>query len=154
MTEVAGLGTTHAWYAENRLGSIGVALPYINVRVAAVDDASRTLATDEVGELMVKGPIVRQGYFGDKAATSQAIEPDGWLHTGDLASMDEDGYFFVVDRKKDMILTGRYNIYPAEIERVLAQQNPIKRFIDRLRDWGTRLAPRGLATSRGGGWCH
>lgn len=121
MTELAGIGTTHAWYAENRLGSIGVALPYVNVQVAAIDDASQTLNPGEVGELMVKGPIVMQGYFGNEAATSEAIEPDGWLHTGDLASMDEDGYFFVVDRKKDMILTGGYNIYPAEIERVLAR---------------------------------
>lgn len=121
MTELAGLGTTHAWYAENRLGSIGVALPYVEARVADVDDAAKTLPPGEVGELMVKGPIVMQGYFGNEKATAETIEPDGWLHTGDLASMDEDGYFFVVDRKKDMILTGGYNVYPAEIERVLAQ---------------------------------
>lgn len=120
MTELAGLGTTHAWYAENRHGSVGVALPYISARVADVDDASKTLAPGEVGELMIKGPLVMQGYFGNEAATREAIEPDGWLHTGDLASMDDDGYFFVVDRKKDMILTAGYNVYPAELERVIA----------------------------------
>ncbi len=69
---------------------------------------------------MCKGPIVMQGYFGNEAATKETIEPDGWLHSGDLCSMDEDGYFYVVDRKKDMILTAGYNVYPAEIERVLA----------------------------------
>ncbi len=74
----------------------------------------------EVGELMCKGPIVMQGYFGNEAATEETIEPDGWLHTGDLCKIDEDGYYYVVDRKKDMILTAGYNIYPAEIERVLA----------------------------------
>ena len=121
MTELAGLGTTHAWYAENRLGSIGVSLPYVECRVADIDDADVTLAPGEVGELMVRGPIVMQGYFGNEEATADAIEPDGWLHSGDLARMDNEGYFYVVDRKKDMILTAGYNVYPAEIERVLAQ---------------------------------
>ena len=69
---------------------------------------------------MARGPIVMQGYFGNDAATAENIEDDGWLHTGDLASMDEDGYIFIVDRKKDMILTAGYNIYPAELERVIA----------------------------------
>ena len=85
-----------------------------------MEDASKTLPPGEVGELMCKGPIVMQGYFGNEAATKETIEPDGWLHTGDLCTMDEDGYYYVVDRKKDMILTAGYNIYPAEIERVLA----------------------------------
>ena len=74
----------------------------------------------EVGELMIRGPIVMQGYFGNEAATKEVIEPDGWLHTGDLASMDEDGAIFVVDRKKDMINTAGFKVFPAEIERVVA----------------------------------
>jgi len=120
MTELGGLGTTHPLYGANRHGSIGVALPQVEVRIADVEDATRTLAADEVGELMVRGPIVMQGYFGNEAATRDAIEPDGWMHTGDLAKTDADGYFFIVDRKKDMILTAGYNIYPAELERVIA----------------------------------
>ena len=120
MTELAGLGTGNAFYAENRLGSIGVALPFTECRVAEVDDPSKTLPPGEVGELLCKGPTVMQGYFGNEAATRETIEPDGWLHTGDLCKIDEDGYYYVVDRKKDMILTAGYNIYPAEIERVLA----------------------------------
>jgi len=72
------------------------------------------------GELMVRGPIVMMGYFGDDEKTRETLEPDGWLHTGDLGTMDEDGCVYIVDRKKDMILTGGYNVYPAEIERVLA----------------------------------
>jgi long-chain acyl-CoA synthetase len=63
---------------------------------------------------------VMMGYFNNEDQTREAIEPDGWLHTGDLGTMDEDGCVFIVDRKKDMILTGGYNVYPAEIERVLA----------------------------------
>ena len=119
MTEIAGLGTTHPSYGPNRHGSIGVPMPLVSARIAAVDDASVTLPSGAVGELMVRGPIVMQGYFGNEAATRETIEPDGWLHTGDLARMDDDGYVFVV-RRKDMILTAGYNVYPAEIERVLS----------------------------------
>ena len=138
MTELAGLGTTHAWYGENRLGSIGVSLPYIECRVADIDSAKTTLAPGEVGELMVRGPIVMQGYFRNEKATAETIEPDGWLHSGDLARMDDEGYFFVVDRKKDMILTAGYNVYPAEIERVLAEHpavamSAVGRVVDELK---------------------
>ena len=94
-------------------------MPYCELRIADVDDASSTLPRDEVGELMVRGPIVMMGYFGDEAKTAETLEADGWLHSGDLGTMDEDGCVFIVDRKKDMILTGGYNVYPAEIERVL-----------------------------------
>lgn len=120
MTEIAGLGTTHALYGPNVHGSIGVALPGIEVRVGGFDDPSATMPPKEPGELMVRGPIVMLGYFGNEAGTKEAIEPDGWLHTGDVAVSDEDGRFFIVDRRKDMILTAGYNVYPAEIERVIA----------------------------------
>src|SRR5579859_4415906 len=121
MTEIAGLGTSNTVYGPRRLGSIGVAVPHVECRIADATDPSRTLLAEEVGELMVRGPIVMQGYFGNAEATRETIEPDGWLHTGDLARMDADGFIFVVDRKKDMILTGGFNVYPAEIERVIAQ---------------------------------
>ena len=78
------------------------------------------LETGEVGELMIKGPLVMQGYYGNEEATKAAIEPDGWMHTGDVAKMDEGGYIYIVDRRKDMILTAGFNIYPAELERVIA----------------------------------
>jgi long-chain acyl-CoA synthetase len=120
MTELAGLGTTHALYAPNVHGSIGVALPGIEIRVASFDDPGRTVPAGDPGELMVRGPIVMQGYYGNDAATRETIEPDGWLHTGDVAVADVAGYFRIVDRRKDMIITAGYNVYPAEIERVLA----------------------------------
>jgi len=120
MTELAGLGTTHALYAPNVHGSIGVALPGIEIRVASFDDPGRTVPAGDPGELMVRGPIVMQGYYGNDAATRETIEPDGWLHTGDVAVADAAGYFRIVDRRKDMIITAGYNVYPAEIERVLA----------------------------------
>ncbi len=120
MTEIAGPGTTTPWYGENRHGSIGLQLPRVECRIADVEDASKTLPTGEIGELMVRGPIVMQGYYGNEAATRETIEPDGWLHSGDLAREDEDGYFWIVDRRKDMILTAGFNVYPAELERVIA----------------------------------
>ncbi len=120
MTELAGLGTTFAHYGPIKHGSIGVALPYVEARIADADDATKTLGADEPGELMIRGPIVMLGYYGNEDATRETIEPDGWLHTGDIAMMDNDGCIFIVDRKKDMILTAGYNIYPAELERVIA----------------------------------
>ena len=120
MTELGGLGTTFPVYGPYKHGSIGVQLPYVECRIAEVDDAAKTVSTNDVGELMVRGPIVMQGYFGNEEKTRETIEPDGWLHTGDLARMDEDGCIFIVDRKKDMILTAGFNVYPAEIERVVA----------------------------------
>jgi long-chain acyl-CoA synthetase len=120
MTEIAGLGSTHPFYGNNKHGSIGCALPYCELRIADAEDAAKTMPRGEVGELMVRGPIVMMGYFGDEEKTRETLEPDGWLHTGDLGTMDADGCVFIVDRKKDMILTGGYNVYPAEIERVLA----------------------------------
>jgi len=121
MTELAGLGTTFPSNGPIKLGSIGVALPHVEARIADVDDASKTMPRGEVGELMIKGPIVMQGYYGNDDATREAIEPDGWLHSGDIARMDEDGAIFVVDRKKDMINTAGFKVFPAEVERVVAE---------------------------------
>jgi long-chain acyl-CoA synthetase len=120
MTEIAGLGSTHPLYGNNKHGSIGCALPYCELRIADTEDATKTMPLGEVGELMVRGPIVMMGYFNDEEKTRETLEPDGWLHTGDLGTMDPDGCVFIVDRKKDLILTAGYNVYPAEIERVLA----------------------------------
>jgi long-chain acyl-CoA synthetase len=120
MTELAGPGIMQHSYCENRLGSVGIMMPFMQGRIADPADPSKTLAQGEVGELMVKGPFNMLGYYGNEKATRETIEPDGWLHSGDLCKMDADGYFYIVDRKKDMILTAGYNIYPAEIERVIA----------------------------------
>jgi long-chain acyl-CoA synthetase len=119
MTEIAGLGTTHAFYAPLIRGSIGVALPGVELRVADLDDYQRPLDPGQAGELMVRGPIVMEGYWGNQEATDEVLEKDGWLHTGDVATADRDGHFYIVDRRKDMIITGGYNVYPAEIERVI-----------------------------------
>ena len=84
------------------------------------DDAGKVLATGEIGELCVKGPQVMKGYWQRPEETAKVIDADGWLHTGDMARMDERGYFFIVDRKKDMILVSGFNVYPNEVEDVVA----------------------------------
>jgi long-chain acyl-CoA synthetase len=121
MTELSGLGTTHALYAPNVHGSIGVALPGIELRTDSLDNPGETTPIGEPGELMVRGPIVTLGYWGDEEATRAVLDADGWLTTGDVAYVDEDGHYFIVDRLKDMIITGGYNVYPAEIERVVSE---------------------------------
>ena len=119
MTELAGPGIMQHSYCENRLGSVGIMMPFMQGRIANPEDPSKDMPVGEVGELMVKGPFNMIGYYGNEKATAETIEPDGWLHSGDLCKMDADGYFYIVDRKKDMILTAGYNIYPAEIERII-----------------------------------
>jgi long-chain acyl-CoA synthetase len=89
------------------------------MQVVDLDNPLNVLGPGERGELMFRGPLVMDGYYGNDEATRRSIEPDGWLHSGDIATMDEDGYFTIVDRKTDMILTAGFNVYPAEIERVL-----------------------------------
>ena len=121
MTELGGLGLTHPHNGPRRLGSIGVPLPLSEAKIAAVGDPGTEMPRGEVGELMMRGPLVMQGYFGNEEATRATVEPDGWMHTGDLVRKDEDGYFYVVDRAKEVIISGGYNIYPAELERIIAQ---------------------------------
>ena len=125
MTEIAGLGATFPLFGPNKHGSIGCAIPYCELKIVDVDDCSKQMSAGEVGELMVKGPITMMGYFGDEEKTRETLEPDGWLHSGDLAKIDQDGCVYIVDRKKDMIITGGYNVYPAEIERVLAANQKV-----------------------------
>lgn len=120
MTEIGGLGTTHTLYGPNKLGSIGIPLPHMEARIEVRHGASGEQSGPEVGELLIRGGIVMQGYFNNAKATAEALTEDGWLRTGDLGYIDEDGFIFLVDRAKDMIITGGFNVYPAELERVIA----------------------------------
>jgi long-chain acyl-CoA synthetase len=120
MTELGGAGTSNCSYMPNVHGSIGFALPGAEARVGALGDPAATVADGEPGELMIRGPLVMLGYYGNEEATRAAIEPGGWMHTGDIATRDDEGHYFIVDRRKDLIITGGFNVYPAEIERVIA----------------------------------
>ncbi|MGV8922753.1 MAG: AMP-binding protein [Thermomonas sp.] len=99
-------------------GSIGLPVPSTDVCIK--DDDGNLLPMGEIGELCVKGPQVMRGYWQRPEDTAQSIDAGGWLHTGDMARMDENGYFYIVDRKKDMILVSGFNVYPNEIEDVIA----------------------------------
>jgi acyl-CoA synthetase (AMP-forming)/AMP-acid ligase II len=96
--------------------SVGKDLPFLEARV--VDEDDTLLRPGEVGELICRGPNVMKGYYGNPEGTRETIR-NGWLYTGDLARMDEEGFFYIVDRKKEMIVSGGENIYPREIEEVL-----------------------------------
>ncbi len=104
--------------AETVAGTCGRALPGTEVR--CVDEQGRPVPTGEAGEVLLRGYHVMQGYFDDEAATREAIDADGWLHTGDVGVLDERGYLRITDRLKDMFIVGGFNCYPAEIERLLA----------------------------------
>jgi long-chain acyl-CoA synthetase len=99
-------------------GAIG--LPISSTDACVKDDEGRTLAHGEVGELCIKGPQVMQGYWQRPEETAKVMDAEGWLHTGDMAKMDPAGFFYIVDRKKDMILVSGFNVYPNEIEDVIA----------------------------------
>jgi long-chain acyl-CoA synthetase len=108
---------------ESRPGSIGT--PIEGVEMKVVDDDGAEVAQGEVGEIVIRGHNVMKGYWNRDDATAEAIR-DGWFHTGDMATVDEDGYFFIVDRKKDMIIRGGYNVYPREIEEVLYEHPAVR----------------------------
>ena len=99
-------------------GSIGLPIPSTDACIK--DEDGNLLPVGEVGELCIKGPQVMKGYWQRPGETAEAIDADGWLHTGDMARMDEQGFFYIVDRKKDMILVSGFNVYPNEIEDVIA----------------------------------
>ncbi|HKH39360.1 MAG TPA: AMP-binding protein, partial [Rubrobacter sp.] len=103
-----------------REGSIGIPIPSTEARIVDVETGETEMPIGESGELIIKGPQVMKGYFNMPQETAETLK-DGWLYTGDVASMDESGYFYIVDRKKDMIVASGYNVYPREIEEVLFQ---------------------------------
>ena len=109
---MSGLATTFATGRLRKPGSVGRPSGSTEVRIANPDERG-------VGEVQFRGPSVIRGYWNDPAATAQAIDPEGWLSTGDLGYLDEGGDLFLVDRKKEMIIRGGYNVYPREVEEVL-----------------------------------
>jgi acyl-CoA synthetase (AMP-forming)/AMP-acid ligase II len=100
-----------------RLASAGT--PALGVEVRLVNETGQEAATAELGEILLRGDTIMPGYWQDSEATSAVLDAEGWLHTGDLAYKDADGYVYIVDRKKDMIISGGFNIYPREVERVI-----------------------------------
>jgi long-chain acyl-CoA synthetase len=104
----------------NKTGSIGMPLPDVDARIISLDDEVTVLAPGEIGELVLKGPQVFNGYHNMPTETNNALR-DGWLYTGDIARMDEEGYFYIVDRKKELIKPGGFQVWPREVEEVISE---------------------------------
>jgi long-chain acyl-CoA synthetase len=117
MSETCAIASFNRPDRERKPGSIGIPVPGVEMRV--VDGDGNDVPQGEVGEILIKGPVVMKGYWNREDATAETIDSDGWLHSGDMATVDEDGFYFIVDRKKDMIIRGGFNVYPREIEEVL-----------------------------------
>jgi long-chain acyl-CoA synthetase len=118
LSEAAPTVAAHRRDEPIKPGSVGRAFPGVEVRI--VDDLGNDVPDGEPGELIVRGENVTPGYFRNEEATREAIR-DGWLHTGDVARIDEDGYIFIVDRKKDLIIRGGFNIYPRDLEEAISR---------------------------------
>ncbi len=110
---------------ENRTGSIGFPFPDVDFKIRDIDTGEEELPPGESGELVIQCPDLMLGYYNRPEETAYALR-DGWLYTGDIATMDEDGYFYLVDRKKDMIITGGFNVYPREVEDVLYEHPAVR----------------------------
>jgi long-chain acyl-CoA synthetase len=109
---------------ERKPGSIGT--PIEGVEMKVVDDDGNDVAQGEVGEIVIRGHNIMKGYWNRAEATAEAITDEGWFHSGDMAKVDEDGYFFIVDRKKDLIIRGGYNVYPREVEEILYEHPAVQ----------------------------
>jgi long-chain acyl-CoA synthetase len=120
MTEASSVTHVNPRHGLGKPGSIGVPIVGTDARIVDVEAGSHELAPGQGGELVVRGPQVMQGYWNQPQETAEVLH-DGWLYTGDIARMDEDGYFYIEDRKKDLIITSGYNVYPREVEEVLYQ---------------------------------
>jgi long-chain acyl-CoA synthetase len=116
LSETTGMGSFNTPDRERKAGSIGVPIGGTEFRL--VDDDDNDVAKGERGEIVMRGPFVMKGYWNKPDATADTIR-DGWFHTGDIGEVDDDGYYFIVDRKKELVIRGGYNVYPREVEEVL-----------------------------------
>jgi long-chain acyl-CoA synthetase len=125
MSETTSLGISNPVLGLRKTGSIGIPWPDTDVRLVDLDEGKEDVPRGQPGEILIKSPLVMKEYWNKPDETAKHVS-DGWLHTGDIAVMDEDDYFQIVDRKKDMIIAGGYNIYPREVDEVLYEHPKIK----------------------------
>jgi long-chain acyl-CoA synthetase len=125
MTELSPVSHANPWRATMKPGSVGIPLPDTDCRIVDVETGTRDLGIGESGEILLKGPQMSQGYYKKPEETAEAFR-DGWFHTGDIGYMDDEGYLYIVDRKKDMVIAGGFNIYPREIDEVLFEHPKVK----------------------------
>ncbi len=120
LSESTSLGISNPVLGLKKVGSIGLPFPDNDVRLVDIETGEMDIPDGQPGEIIMKGPLIMQGYWNNPSETAGQLK-DGWLFTGDIATRDEDGYIFIVDRKKDMIIAGGFNIYPRDIDEVLFQ---------------------------------
>ncbi|MGB6067165.1 MAG: long-chain fatty acid--CoA ligase [Desulfomonilaceae bacterium] len=120
MSETTSLGTANPIMGLKKVGSIGIPFPDTDIRIVDVEEGKEDVKPGQPGELLIRSPLIMKEYWGDPEETAGQLK-DGWLSTGDIVVRDEDDYLFIVDRKKDMIIAGGFNIYPREIDEVLFQ---------------------------------
>ena len=125
LTESSPVTHVNPLNGQRKVGSIGIPISDTEARIVDLADGTTDLPRDQSGELLIRGPQVMQGYWQRPNATAETLI-DGWLYTGDIATMDEEGYFYIVDRKKDMIISGGYNVYPRDIEEVFFEHPKVQ----------------------------
>ena len=125
MTEMSPISHANPWRGKMKPGSVGIPLPDTDCRIVDVETGTRDLGIGESGEILLKGPQMSLGYYKRPEETEEAFR-DGWFHTGDIGYMDDEGYLYIVDRKKDMIIAGGFNVYPREIDEVLYEHPKVK----------------------------
>jgi len=125
LSETSALATFNPWRGKTKIGSVGVPVPETDCRIVDPENGDIEMKQGEAGEILIKGPQVTKGYFKNPAATAETVK-DGWLYTGDIGYLDEEGYLFIVDRKKDVIIAAGYNIYPREVDEVLYQHPKVQ----------------------------
>jgi long-chain acyl-CoA synthetase len=126
MTETAPAGTNQPYDGDTPPGTIGLPLPGLIMDIVALDEPTRVLPFGETGEMRIKGPNVFAGYWNKPEETKNAFVEDGYFLTGDIGYMDENGWLYLVDRKKDMIISGGFNVYPSIIEHALFEHPDIE----------------------------
>ncbi|MCD6571402.1 MAG: long-chain fatty acid--CoA ligase [Deltaproteobacteria bacterium] len=124
LTETTPVATATPWGGKIKAGTVGLPVPNTDLKIVDITE-NKELPPGESGEIYIKGPQVTKGYYKKPEETKLAIDEDGWLHTGDIGFLDEDGYLSVVDRTKDVIIAGGYNIYPNEIDEILYEHPKI-----------------------------
>jgi len=125
LTEASPVTHANPLYGARKVGTIGVPLPDTDARIVDLETGARTLSAKEIGEVAVKGPQVMSGYWNRPDETGMVVK-DGWLYTGDIGYMDEQGYFTIVDRKKELIIVGGFNVYPRDVEEPLYEHPKVQ----------------------------
>ncbi len=126
LTETTPVTHINPFKGRRKVGSIGIPIPDTECRIVDIEDGVTDMLLGEAGELLIRGPQVMKGYLNMPEETAGVLTGDGWLHTGDIAKMDEEGYFYIVDRKKDLIISGGFNVYPRDIDEVFYQHPKVQ----------------------------